>query len=185
MKLHVLDEARKDHIHVQVGMVRNPLWQLFFYFLFFNYQKCAGHYWKLEQAHDSELHCLSVTDGLVCVYMRDSEPVFLSICKQSACSQNSCLNLTQVCVRNKCFVSRNVFVITSLTLHFLKWMETLSSLMCRNEGLNIVLQSSVNSLDTVTHIRYVYIACRGKWQVIPESVWVPLGCAQACSVNLP
>lgn len=40
----------------------------------------------------------------------------------------------------------------------------------QNEGLNMVLQSSVNSLDTVTHIRYVYIACRGKWQIIPESV---------------
>lgn len=37
-------------------------------FLFFNDQKCAGHYQNLEQAH--ELHCLSVTDGLVCVYIR-------------------------------------------------------------------------------------------------------------------
>lgn len=70
MKLHILDAARRDHIHVQVGMIRNPLWQLFFYFLFFNYQTCAGHYQKLEQARDSELHCLSVTDGLVCVYIR-------------------------------------------------------------------------------------------------------------------
>lgn len=70
VKLHILDAARRDHIHVQIGMIRNPLWQLFFYFLFFNYQTCAGHYQKLEQARDSELHCLSVTDGLVCVYIR-------------------------------------------------------------------------------------------------------------------
>lgn len=133
VKLHILDAARRDHIHVQVGMVRNPLWQLFFYFLFFNYQKCAGHYRKLEQVHDSELHCLSVTDGLcVCIYKKDSEPVFLSICKQSACSQKFCLNWTQVYVRNKCSVSRSMFVITSLTLHFLKLIEKrLSSLMCR------------------------------------------------------
>lgn len=69
VKLHILDAARRDHIHVQVGMIRNPLWQLFFIFIF-NYQTCAGHYQKLEQARDSELHCLSVTDGLVCVYIR-------------------------------------------------------------------------------------------------------------------
>jgi len=94
VKLHVLDAVRRDHIHVQVGMVRSPLWQLFFYFLFFNYQKRAGHYQKLEQAHDSELHCLSVTDGLACVYLRKILNQSFYICKQSACSQNSRLNLT-------------------------------------------------------------------------------------------
>lgn len=34
VKLHILDAARRDHIHVQVEMVWNPLWQLFFYFYF-------------------------------------------------------------------------------------------------------------------------------------------------------
>lgn len=46
----------------------------------------------------------------MCIYKEDSKPVFLSICKQSACSQNSCLNLTQLYVRNKCFVSRSMLV---------------------------------------------------------------------------
>lgn len=47
----------------------------------------------------------------MCIYKKDSEPVFLSICNQSACSQNSCLNLTQLYVRNKCFVSKSMFVV--------------------------------------------------------------------------
>lgn len=37
----------------------------------------------------------------MCIYKKDSEPVFLRICKQSACSQNSHLNLTQLHVTKK------------------------------------------------------------------------------------
>lgn len=37
----------------------------------------------------------------MCIYKKDSEPVFLRICKQSACSQNSRLNLTQLHVTKK------------------------------------------------------------------------------------
>lgn len=119
----------------------------------------------------------------VCIYKKDSEPVFLSICKQSACSQNLCLNWHNF-VGNKCFVSRSMLVIMSLTLHFLKLMEEwlLTSLM-QNEGLNMFCRAQLIHNKIYSDVEGM--STLHAEQRIPESVWEPLCCAQACSVNLP
>lgn len=87
----------------------------------------------------------------VCIYKKDSEPVFLSICKQSACSQNLCLNSHNF-VRNNRFVCRSMFVITISEVDG----RTLTWTM-QNEGLNTVLQSSV--LNEICSAQRVCLHC--------------------------
>lgn len=112
----------------------------------------------------------------VCIYKKDSEPVFLNICKQSACSQNLCSNWYNFMLEtNVLLVEVCLWLWARLCTFWSWWKNDLTSLM-QNEGLNTVLQSSVNSWqDLFRHRGYVYIACRAK------NTWVNLRTSVLCS----